>query len=332
VVEIISVHIPKTVGTTFRHILLEIYGKDQVIKLYDSPERKSILSNPDIIKEMTVIHGHFKTSFFRQYFPDAKWIVWLRHPIFRLISEYFYQHQRIHKIQDRETKRVLELDLGILQYAKINRNQNIQSLYIDEMNLRDFDFVGIQEFFDEDLAELKLLMGWDNCKNSNPNKNPHPDYIMGLEAILNDTKLMNQLALLNSKDMELYQTALELRAERRQESQWIQQTLADWNRSQFLLGETTQKLKQTQAELEQLKDQLEQFKQLHPKIERVDVIKFPESEISELILGWGMALPQPRTKLESDSIPVRGWVIAKNSRGASSYDCLQQSNFSSNSG
>jgi hypothetical protein len=310
-VEIISVHIPKTAGTAFRNILLEIYNPDEVFKFYNSSEKKIELFNQDTQTQIKAIHGHFKTSIFRQIFPGAKWIVWLRHPIFRLISQYFYQNTMKNKIKDEETNRILAQDLGILEFAKISSKQNIQLLYIDNMNLKDFYFVGIQEFFDEDIAELKQLMGWSHCKKNSRNNNPHPEYIMRLETILNDTKLMNQLALLNSKDMELYQTALELRAERRQESKWLQQTLADWNRSQFLLGETTQKLKQTQTELEQLRHQL---KQSQPKITAVDVIQFPESEISDLILGWGMALPQPKAKLEADKIPVRGWVIAKNSR------------------
>ncbi len=310
-VEIISVHIGKTAGTAFRHILLEIYGTDKVLELYDSSKKQLLLSNQDKLTNITAVHGHFKTSIFRQRFPDAKWIVWLRHPIFRLISQYFYQSSRNKKTKNLELDQVLEQDLGILEFANISENKNIESLYIDRMNLTEFYFVGIQEFFDEDIAELKQLMGWDKFKRNSRNKNPHPEYIRRLEAILNDTKLINKLAILNNKDMELYQEALELRAERRQESKWLQPTLADWNRSQFILGETQQKLKQTQTELEQLRYWLEQSQ---PKIEAVDVIKFPDSEVSELILAWGMALPKPKIKIESDSITIRGWVIAKKSR------------------
>ncbi|MGF1493848.1 MAG: hypothetical protein ACFBSC_15615 [Microcoleaceae cyanobacterium] len=41
---------------------------------------------------------------------------------------------------------------------------------------------------------------------------------------------MNQLAILNQKDMRLYQQALLLRARRRGESHLIQPTLAEYNR------------------------------------------------------------------------------------------------------
>jgi hypothetical protein len=312
-VEIISVHIGKTAGTAFRHILLDIYGTDSILELYDSSEKQSILSSPDKIQNITAIHGHFKTSIFQQKFPNAKWIVWLRHPIFRLISQYFYQSSRSKKTKNLETSRILEQDLGILEFAKIAENQNIESLYIDEMNLRDFYFVGIQEFFEDDIAELKQLMAWSQFNINARNKNSHPEYIVRLEAIVNNTELMNQLALLNQKDMELYQEALELRAERRQESKWLQQTLADWNRSQFLLGETYHKLKQTQTELEQLRYWL---KQSQPKIQGVDVIKSADDEVSKSILKWGIGSPKPKAKIESDSIFLRGWVIARNSRAA----------------
>ncbi|MGB3404809.1 MAG: sulfotransferase family 2 domain-containing protein [Microcoleaceae cyanobacterium] len=312
-VEIISVHIPKTAGTAFRHFILEIYGADKVLELYDSLERKSVISDQDVLTKMTAIHGHFKTSNFRQNFPEAKWIVWLRHPIFRLISQYFYQISRTKQTKNLEINKVLKQDLGILEFAKIPENQNIESLYIDKMNLRDFYFVGIQEFFKDDMTEFKQLMGWSDFKMNTKNKNSHPEYLERLEAILNDIGLMNELAILNSKDMELYKEALELRAERRQESKWLQQTLADWNRSQFILEDTHQKLKKTQTELKQLKYYL---KQSQPKIQAVDVIKFSDNEVSQSILKWGMAFPKPKTKIESDSILIRGWVIAKNSKAA----------------
>ena len=311
-VEIISVHIGKTAGTAFRHILLDIYGSDKVLEIYNSPERKSIISEQDLLTEKIAIHGHFKTSIFRQNFPDAKWIVWLRHPIFRLISQYFYQASGAINTKNSEINRVLDQDLGIIEFAKIPDNQNIESLYINNMNLKDFYWVGIQEFFEEDMTELKQLMGWSGLKINTKakNKNSHPEYIARLEAIVNNTKLMNQLASLNQKDMELYQEALALRAARRQESQELQQTLADWNRSQFLLEETRQKLKKTQAELKQIKSLLEQSQ---PKIQAVDVIKVPDSELSEAIFKWGMAFPKPKIKIE-DSIQIRGWVIGKTSR------------------
>lgn len=53
--ELISVYLPKTAGSTFKEILLQVYGTNQVILDY-KPNWHNVLNTPP---EARVIHGHF---------------------------------------------------------------------------------------------------------------------------------------------------------------------------------------------------------------------------------------------------------------------------------
>ena len=154
-------------------------------------------------------------------------------------------------------------------------------------------------------------MGWSEFQINSRNTNPDPNYTKRLAEILNDTKLLNQLLLLNRQDLKLYQSALKIRAKRRQESKWLQLTLADWKRSQLLVEDAYQKLQQKEIELEKMKQRLEE---LQSPVEAVEMVKVSASMIEEYILGFGIYSPAAKTKVVSNSLQIRGWVLGKKSR------------------
>ncbi len=90
-VEIISVHVPKTAGTTFKKVLQQIYTDQEIF--FDYPHRGP-LHNKMLAKDsanVRVIHGHFPANKYELKFPKARKIIWLRNPIIRLISHYFLE-------------------------------------------------------------------------------------------------------------------------------------------------------------------------------------------------------------------------------------------------
>lgn len=91
-----------------------------------------------------------------------------------------------------------------------------------QISLSDYDFVGIQEFFEDDMKDLQLMMGWPEYKVNRVNDNRYSEYHKKIQEILNDEKVVDELKLINSVDMELYETALELRKKRKQESGFFQ--------------------------------------------------------------------------------------------------------------
>jgi hypothetical protein len=306
-VELISVHVPKTAGTAFRHILLEVYGSQGVLEDYP-PDR---IYQPDelIDQQIKVIHGHFLSNKYDEYFPQAKKIIWLRHPIFRLISEYFFAKT----IQDRNNVihvQLLDHNLDVLEFAEIPQMRNFLSQKIADSNLNKFDFIGIQEFYLEDLEELKQMMGWQNFQPTIKNSNRYPDYHKCLQEILADQVLMNRLAKLNRDDLKLYQEALNLRAKRRNESILIQSTLADWQRSQFLREQLQIELQQANLELQQIRYWLKQTK---TSTHSLELITTPKTAIANLIAGFHFDLPHSPISTTNHLITINGWVIGKTS-------------------
>jgi hypothetical protein len=304
--ELISVHIPKTAGTAFRHVLIEVYGLDGVLE--DYPPDKIYQVTKEIAPKIKVIHGHFAPGKYDK-FTQAKRIVWLRHPIFRLISEYFFAKT----INDRNNAihaQLLEKNLDILDFARIPAMTNFMSQKLEGMKLEQFDFVGIQEFYLQDLVDLQQLMGWQNFQPTVKNSNRYPEYYQCLQDILNDRALMNALAQVNQEDMQLYNSALTMRAKRRQESVLVQSTLADWQRSQYLLEQIAADFNRTQSQL----------KQLHYWSDRLTVstntwqLKLADKpQVTSLLTGFHIDSPQEIIPLHSKLIEVSGWAIGRNS-------------------
>ena len=306
-VELLSVHIPKTAGTAFLHTLTDVYGINSVIG--DYPPDKIYQPDSKDTSSIKVIHGHFLPSKYQGYYPQAKRIVWLRHPIFRLISEYFFAKT----IQDHKNvihAQLLNNNLNILEFAQIPDMRNFLTQHIKGMKLQEFDFVGIQEFYPEDLQDLQKMMSWSDAQPIIKNSNLYHKYQKSLQEILSNTSLINQIAKLNREDLQLYKNALELRAKRRQESSLIQSTLAEFQRSQFLINQLQQELVQAKLETQQT------YYWLTNKIvlsKEIEFIPTAATKIKKTLVGFHLDSPLFPLATSNKKITIHGWVIGKNS-------------------
>lgn len=211
-VEIISVHVPKTAGSAFTKILLRVYGPEGVFLdyRYEKNYQRQFMKEGD--SKVKVIHGHFPGAKYENKFPNAKRIIWLREPVKFLISYYYfvtvYRRTEFYNLLQKKK-------LSFLEFVEIPKAQNIMSRYVRNMKLKDFYFVGIQDFFAEDLEELKTQLSWPDVKISKENNNPYSDYQRIQKEVLSDRAILEKIYSLNSKDVELYQKALSLREKRR---------------------------------------------------------------------------------------------------------------------
>lgn len=214
--ELISVHVPKTAGTAFRRVLEQVYGFESVIVDYPGEHRKRFNNQWEGRKsKIKVIHGHFGVEKYEKFFPKAKKIAWIRHPIHRLISHYFFWlNQPLDKIENSSQRLLVENQISLLEFAKLPDIKNITSRFLNRQKITDFYFVGIQDFFQEDLIDLKEKLGWDSFNSEYTNKNTYSKYEENLQKILSDQKLIHQLEEINSQDIELYNAALKAREER----------------------------------------------------------------------------------------------------------------------
>lgn len=212
-VELISVHVPKTAGSTFGYkILPQVYKAEEILYDYDMSPANKILQSSKLKAGTKVIHGHFNAKKYQEYCPNAKVVIWLRHPILLLISSYHFWLTKTDKFFDDNHRYVVSNKLSFADFVKQNFTRNIVCKYFARgMKIDDFYFVGFQEFFIDDLNVLRNKFDWSPLKLSASNRNAYENYQDKVMEILSDQFLIENIIALNITDMGFYQAALSLR-------------------------------------------------------------------------------------------------------------------------
>jgi hypothetical protein len=213
--EIISLHIPKNAGTSFRNILKSVYGDDQVACLNIKPNG-TIGLNQEIYTEnklpkAKVIHGHFVFNALKNIFTlpeNYKLITWVRDPVNRVVSNFYYLESRLKELLDEERNNLdilNKMQKTLIEFARADINRNRQAKFLAGSELMNFDFIGIFEYFDSELLRLAKVLEWKNIPEIlHHNKTPVKD-----SKISDD--ILNEIRELNMEDMHIYNEALKIR-------------------------------------------------------------------------------------------------------------------------
>jgi hypothetical protein len=151
--ELVSVHLPKTAGSTFRGVLERAYG-DDLAPVYGGVRLDG--------RAVRAVHGHFPPAQFWSAARRAKLIMWVREPAERLASYYDFWRRVPYgagnELHDEFLRREMTFD-DFVQWAPIR--SEFENLYLQGVDgPDDFDFIGFTERFDDDLGRLARLMGW----------------------------------------------------------------------------------------------------------------------------------------------------------------------------
>jgi len=226
---IISIHIGKTAGSSFlatleNHFgnkLLKDYNDFGVKKISATSSRyekyKAILkASVDLAEKdwskIECIHGHTLPLKYllMGYKRQAKFVIWLRNPVDRLFSHYYYWKRSYDpKISDDLHRKVIEENWTIERFCLAPEFQNLYSGNIWGFPLEYFSFIGITEYYEDDLAYFarNFLKSEVEAKKVNVGDNEGKPYVI-------DESLRNKIESFHEQDMALYQRALEIRKTR----------------------------------------------------------------------------------------------------------------------
>ncbi|MBE9048067.1 sulfotransferase family 2 domain-containing protein [Pleurocapsales cyanobacterium LEGE 10410] len=241
---IISLHIPKTAGTSFRKALEEAYsGKIKLDYAYlkiNQKYKKSLEKNRSIDSfheiqrewhnyskfrsiakyfythslsdEVEVIHGHFPANKYYAYFKLRKaiYITWVRDPFARMVSNYYFWKKIKDETQALWVKKIFQENWSLEKFCFNRTMRNYQSLFIKDFNIKNFAFIGIVEHYQEDLDFLGKNILHKKLNVHHENKSP----IGELKYALENKDLRKKFIEFHNRDYELYNYALSKRRER----------------------------------------------------------------------------------------------------------------------
>ena len=204
-------------------MLRSIYGQEQVERDDGPPPAaRARLRDPDAWRAHTraeveqrtlwprVITGHFPLRKYERFRPSAFTIVWLREPAARVLSQYFFYRSPAPipgmSAWARTARAVPPERLMEVEWP----SNRVTSWFLRGYALDDLDFVGIQEHFAEDLADLGQMLGWPVVEIPVHNRTTTPEYV----DFRPSAELLRKIRASNEADVDLYERALELRRKR----------------------------------------------------------------------------------------------------------------------
>jgi hypothetical protein len=199
---IVSVHVPKCAGTSFRNILDVIFG-DGIWHNYGTIFTRDQAVAQSIPARARAIHGHFIADAFDDLFPKRRLITWVRDPVERVVSNY-YHCLRAPDMRDDCCRIVHEQRLGLLEFADLDWMKNLSTRYLANKPVADFAFVGIAERFDKSIEVFSRNMGFRRVMGV-PRLNVNPKRLEATYGLSREERSF--ILERNGKDLAWYEQA-----------------------------------------------------------------------------------------------------------------------------
>lgn len=223
-------HIPKTAGTSLIKIFNDVLGSDNVKHVTSEADNISS-QQARVFDEYTLIAGHLTAMQFQNLFAKERYsIVFLRNPIDRFVSLFYFYKFIVNSTSDRFVKIAKDNDLDsfitICQQEKNISFCNLQTWHMTGIpfsksefiekakeNLVRMNFVGIYEFFADSIDMLCYDCQWPPIEEI-----PLINVTTNRPALQDlDPRITEQIRELNYLDFELYEYGLKLFNQKKRE-------------------------------------------------------------------------------------------------------------------
>jgi len=206
--KLVFIHLQKTGGNTFVDLLKQniyneediYFDKTDVLNLEEhvvigvSPKNNIIVN----YQNQPFICGHVRASKYK--YSNIKMITWVRDPVERIISHYYYYRQKINSGREKlhETVERLYTDCTLYDFCEIYNNYMSK---IINCGLSNFKFIGIVENYEESLKQFEKIFEVDLGERLEPkNVNPKKPIVSEYDK--------EQMRKYFEKDYKLYEKAL----------------------------------------------------------------------------------------------------------------------------
>ena len=177
-VELLSIHIPKTGGSSFQKTLQSLYpdsafqrldftvravrGSSRMIATNQTSQSllDQIFEQRKLPDEVRAVHGHFHYEHFVKFFQlDASATVgtWLRDPVRRIVSNYHYliaSFEREIQHTPLSSQLFKRLVKSLPEFARNPRDTGLYEDYLRGRALNDYAFIGIVEQYEAELVRM----------------------------------------------------------------------------------------------------------------------------------------------------------------------------------
>lgn len=209
---IVSVHIPKTAGTSFGAGLEQMFGARLLLDYADRPlssaprdvnereqSRERICRDPfSYIRDYDAVHGHFCAS---KYFPlreQAQFAFFFRDPVARTVSHY-YQWQRDLTAPNELAKSIRSGKLTLEQFSAVPEMRHLYRIFLDGLDIERLAFVGLTEAYDRSIELFNTIFGVEL-----------PSQKLNIGSLPNDKPsrtTSNAIAASQEENAKIYETA-----------------------------------------------------------------------------------------------------------------------------
>jgi hypothetical protein len=220
----VSVHLPKTAGTSFRATLEENFGTRLKKDYEDLPlhkgnyERnlasieaatKSYMINLD---DVACIHGHFLPVKYLLLRDRAAmiFVTWMRHPVDRVVSHYeFWKREYNESTAGPLHRKVVVEGWSLRDFCLSEEIRNLYDKFLWAFPIEYFNFIGIVEFYEIDHAYF--VKNYLNVNTAAERRNAAPSRNHLAEL---DSGFRREIEAFHGADIKLYNTALAIRDKR----------------------------------------------------------------------------------------------------------------------
>ena len=210
---LVSVHIPKTAGTSLAELLRGQFGAGLQWDYDDRPlshgrwQRRTMAlrhaaAHAGRRASAHCIHGHFlplKYATMR----GMRYATWLRDPVQRVCSRY-HHYRRNAAVEPQHARWGLGPGLSLEDFVRLPQYQDSCAEYLWAFPLRRFEFVGIVEDHTSELRRFARTFGLSMPASVGLNRNPDKDGSR-YEVEPETERLIRRL---NPRDIALYESAL----------------------------------------------------------------------------------------------------------------------------